>query len=410
MTLETEFPPCSTPLSAAMIDRLANLNVPTLYACANACGLRGDYGRLYSPKAHGGVGTIRHWLGIAMYKAAGASEENMARIIDNVPPRPDKYKRIGTEPHVPPGGAPGGAVPNANAARDALKNLATVLGVQLGESISEEQLRGIIAEELDHLAPRAIEVTIGGTTHKIEERTHERFETLVRVINTRIDGRRMHAWLVGPSGSGKSHLAQQVAKASGLEYYTTGAVQTPFQLVGFISPSGNPDTLMTPFRRAFEFGGLFSWDDVDASDPRAFVAFNEALSNGIFAFPDRVVRAHVDFVCVASANTWGNGATVEYVGRNRIDGATLKRFAFITVDYDEAMERELCGQHKPWAVRVQKIRKSVAALGIKVLITPRDSYKGAALLAAGFQESEVERMTVFAGVDKDTEAKIRAGA
>ena len=244
----------------------------------------------------------------------------------------------------------------------------------------------------------------------IEEHTHAMFDTVCRIVNTRVAGRRLRVWLTGPSGSGKSHLAAQVAKASGLDYYTTGAIQTPFQLVGFISPSGDASTLRTPFRIAFESGGLFAWDDVDGSDPRAFVAFNEALSNGRFAFPDRVVDAHPDFVAVASANTWGNGATAEYVGRNRIDGATLTRFVRLMVDYDEALEMSFAGERKAWAKRVQSVRRAVSSLGLKVLVTPRHTLQGAALLQAGFPESEVERMTLFAGVDRDTENKIRSAA
>ena len=197
-----------------------------------------------------------------------------------------------------------------------------------------------------------------------------------------------------------------MAAASGLDFYTTGAVQTPFQLVGFVSPTGDAATLQTPFRMAFEQGGVFCWDEVDASDARALCAFNEALANGRYAFPDRVVTAHSDFVCIASANTWGGGATQDYVGRTRIDAAFLNRFVRVAVDYDEALEMALAGDQAAWAARVQRIRQSVRAQGLKILVTPRHTMQGAALLAAGFPRSEVEQMTVYAGLDAATIAKI----
>jgi cobaltochelatase CobS len=261
------------------------------------------------------------------------------------------------------------------------------------------------------IRPAVVEIRTDGKSKKVEGRTHKEFETLVRIVNTRVQGRRLHAWLVGPSGSGKSYLAAQVAEAVELPFYSTGAIQSKYDLIGFVSPTGNEQTLRTPFRDAFEKGGVFSWDDCDASDPRAFVAFNEALSNGRFAFPDKCITQHADFVAVASANTWGNGATSDYVGRNKIDAATLSRFVRIEVDYDEAMERDLVGpKHADWSKYVQSVRRLWPMVGVKVLVTPRATLQGAALLDAGVPRARVEAMTVFAGVDRDTVEKIRKAA
>lgn len=287
----------------------------------------------------------------------------------------------------------------------------------------EAKVRAIVAGELvkvqatvekmiaDALRPASIDIRTGDAVRTVEGRTHVKFAQIVTVIGTKVQGRRLHAWLVGPSGSGKSYLAAQAASALGLAFYSTGAIQSKYDLIGFVSPTGNEATLRTPFRDAFENGGVFSWDDCDASDPRAFVAFNEALSNGRFAFPDKCVNQHPDFVAVASANTWGNGATADYVGRNKIDGATLSRFVRIEVDYDEALERDMVGKDgADWAKFVQGIRKAVAKCGVKILITPRQTLQGAALLKAGMPRAEVEAATVFAGVDRDTVNKLRAAA
>lgn len=277
--------------------------------------------------------------------------------------------------------------------------------------IDADTVRDIVREVLK-TEPRAggtIEIKVGDKVNTVEGSQHAMFEHVVRIASTRVQGRRLHTWLVGPSGSGKSFLAGSAAKALSLDYYSTSAIQSKYDLIGFVSPTGADSTLRTPFRNAFENGGLFAWDDIDASDPRAFVAFNEALSNGRFPFPDKVVEQHADFVCVASANTWGNGATADYVGRNKIDGATLSRFVRVTVDYDEELERDMVGGHE-WARFIQRVRGAVKAEGIKVLVTPRHTLQGVALLAAGLDRKTVEQYTVFAGLDSDTVARLRRAA
>lgn len=100
----------------------------------------------------------------------------------------------------------------------------------------------------------------------------------------------------------------------------------------------------TQFREAYENGGVFLLDEVDASDPDALTASNSALSNGMAAFPDALVRKHEDFVAIAAGNTFGSGADRQYVGRNQLDAATLDRFTVFEVDYDEMLELEISGE------------------------------------------------------------------
>jgi len=100
---------------------------------------------------------------------------------------------------------------------------------------------------------------------------------------------------------------------------------------------------------------------------------------------------------IAAANTWGHGATHEYVGRLKMDAAFLKRFAFLSWEYDEQLELDTA-PNKKWTMRVQEIRKKVVAKGMRVLVTPRESYIGAQLLAAGIPQSMVESMTIKSGM------------
>ena len=114
-----------------------------------------------------------------------------------------------------------------------------------------------------------------------------------------------------------------------------------------------------------------------------------------------VVRAHADFRCIGAANTYGSGATHDYVGRTRIDAAFLQRFgAAIQWDYDEKLETAMSGNPE-WSKRVQRVRKRAVKAGLKILVTPRASIAGARLIAAGMSEDEAAKLTYLRGLTPD---------
>lgn len=341
--------------------------------------------------------------------------------VPDVEPTPERSQIIAEPQPVTTTGGP--MVVGAQLPADAAAALRLLLGVE-APKIDEAAMRRIAAklvrEEMVAAGQRPAVIEIRTESGKLGEvkgaSTHKAFPDVVTIVSTRVQGRRLHAMLVGPSGSGKTYMSEQVAGAIKLDYYCTGAVLSKYDLIGFVPPdfngeSGNCPSLRTPFRNAYENGGVFLWDEVDGSDPRALVAFNQALDNGFFAFPDKCVKQHPDFVCIASANTWGTGATADYVGRNKLDAAFLKRFIRVEIDYDETLERDLVGpEHADWARFVQGVRRAVRVEGVKVLVTPRDTLKGAALLQAGMTRDKVEAMTIFAGLDSDTTARLRKAA
>jgi MoxR-like ATPase len=233
------------------------------------------------------------------------------------------------------------------------------------------------------------------------EGAHKQFSTLLNVLAAGC-----HAYLAGPAGSGKTTAASECAKALGLPFFFTGAVANEYKLTGFRDAQGN--YAKTPFRLWCEQGGVFLWDEVDASDARALLAFNAALANGIMEFPDgETVRLHSTCRAVAAANTFGGGADRVYVGRNQLDAASLDRFAFIAWDYDEALETRIAG-NADWSTYVQSVRKSVDALKIRAVVSPRASIMGAKLLSQGLDRATVETLTIWKGLDAATVQKIKA--
>ena len=71
--------------------------------------------------------------------------------------------------------------------------------------------------------------------------------------------------MVGPSGCGKSHLVGSTARMLGVPFHYSRAVEDSFSLYGFVNAMGV--TTRTPFREAFEHGGVFLLDEVDAGSP-----------------------------------------------------------------------------------------------------------------------------------------------
>lgn len=217
----------------------------------------------------------------------------------------------------------------------------------------------------------------------------------------------LHVWIAGPSGSGKTHGAEQAAKALGLTFRLQGAMTMAHELTGFVDAGGRYHE--TPFVTSFRTGGLILLDELDAGSNEALLALNAALANGVMCLPSgEIIRAHADFKCIGSANTFGAGATAEYVGRTRIDAAFLQRFgARLTWGYDEALERAISG-NEGFARRVQKARANAKAHGIKVLITPRASQAGAKLIAAGYSSDEAANMTYLADLSPDQRRMVEA--
>jgi cobaltochelatase CobS len=217
----------------------------------------------------------------------------------------------------------------------------------------------------------------------------------------------LHVMLVGPAGSGKTHLADQVAQALETSFRFTGALDSPYKLLGFTDAQGR--TVRTPYRETYEHGGVFLFDEIDASASAALLAFNAGLANGQQDFPDACISRHDNFRAIASANTYGRGQDRVYVGRNQLDAASLDRFAVIALDYDAQLETALYGK-TDWLAYVHKVRASVARLNIRHVVSMRAIDQGTRLIKAGLPRERVEALSLWKGLDVATVDKIKAEA
>jgi cobaltochelatase CobS len=271
------------------------------------------------------------------------------------------------------------------------------------EAIIDNRLKGFKG------AANTIEVKrFDGSTVNVG-RQHMAFADLLFVAS-----QREHAMLVGPAGSGKTTAAEYAAKALGLKFFcqSMGPQTSQANLLGYMDANGNyvAGLLYEPFTE----GGLVCIDEIDNSNPGVLTVLNSALSNGYCSFPCGMARKHDDFVVVACANTWGKGADAQYVGRQQLDAATLNRFTNVEWNYDEEFEMALVeGKFgktgRQWTLYVQALRHSAERNRVRVILSPRQSLRGARFLTAGMPAEKVEQLVLWNGVATDDRQKITAG-
>jgi hypothetical protein len=331
-------------------------------------------------------------------------------------PRKEEIEAMKPDPIQPP--APAGIDDNAAALLELLR--------KLGGGISEGRVLELIHANASRPAHVTIDLTAPGVELSGTALMHHRFPLLAAAVAARVN-----VMLVGPAGSGKTTAAAQAAKALNLPFYGTGAINTEYKLSGFIDAQGR--VISTAFRKAFEHGGVFLFDEIDGSLPGALLAFNSALANDWYDFPDANIKRHDDFRVIAGANTFGTGADRQYVGRNQLDAASLDRYAVLEWGYDEALEAAMIGADAPkgapvprsieplpaervqavafqWVERVRKVRGAVNELKVRHVVSPRATVNGSRLLAAGFTWAEAEDAVIWKGLDADTRGKVIAKA
>lgn len=260
------------------------------------------------------------------------------------------------------------------------------------ESLENKLQAGLDKTQAELLAlaesVRVVEIRTPKKSKKLNGVQHNQFQNLLTVVNAG-----QPVLMVGPAGTGKTHGAALVAEALSLNFYSisVGSQTSKSDLQGYMDGGGTYRP--TQFREAYEKGGLFLLDEADAGNSNVLILLNAALSNGYMAFPDGMVKMHDDFRIVATANTFGHGASRQYVGRNQLDAATLDRFVVITWDIDDRVEENMAGttaEGKKWLAVVRAVRKRVVEeLELRVVVSPRATLRGSTLLAAGMSFEDV---------------------
>ena len=247
---------------------------------------------------------------------------------------------------------------------------------------------------------------------QLPEKHHKVLPKLLDVLAAK-----QHCYLVGPPGTGKSFMAEQAAEILGREY---GAMscgpQTPeSRLWGYMDAHGN--YVETTFRRLYGSGNsIFNFDEVDNGHTGINTTVNQSLAGTGANFPDGWVEMGDGFSALATANTWGQGATAEHMGRNPQDEAFLDRFTFLKVDIDPDVEWQMVlgtglpkDKAKKWLETVHQLRANAEESRLKVVISPRASQKGAELMTLGWTKAEVMDARILKGLTDDRRARLTRG-
>lgn len=347
------------------------------------------------------------WNGVPMHKDLDEIKAIVLAQFNGVPfayeaPKPKPAPTITHKPEEAP-------MDNATTEK-ALRELIKVLG----GGVDEETVRTMIKAEVENLAPKVLEIHLPNRpVTKLDGIQHFQFAKVLAHLNMG-----NHVMMVGPAGTGKSTIAEQAAKALGMEFSSesVNAQTSSAALKGYMSADGR--YIGTEFRDRFENGGVFLLDEVDAGNPNVLGVLNSALANGWMAFPDRMVQRHKDFVAIAAGNTYGNGATAEYVGRNPLDKAFTDRFMFMDVAIDESIEDAMVfgtgietQLGKRWLKFVRTVRANVESNGLKVVVSPRGALGGAKMLVSGaFTNDEVIASSILKGAKPEQAEKMLVGA
>jgi hypothetical protein len=261
-----------------------------------------------------------------------------------------------------------------------------------------EALKAVVLKELE--TARKVEITIkhaDGKVLNLKGAQHKQFQHLVKASNAKLpNGYVPGIFLQGEASSGKTTGAKMLAEALKLKWHFNGAISFPHEMLGFID--GNGKYHRTPFRDAYEHGGVYTFDEVDRSDPVALLSVNPHLANGVATFPDAQIKRHKDCIIICTANTWGLGADANYSGATKLDAAFLSRFPIrINWDIDPALEEAIV-HHPEWLKKVRAARYQAQKVGLKVLIDTRVAQAGAALIQAGYSLDEAATMTYLANL------------
>lgn len=272
---------------------------------------------------------------------------------------------------------------------------------QTKEEALQELLNDIKKEGIDFLVQ---ELEIPNIV-KIENKptvTHTQFMDLFKLIQLKTP-----LLLVGEPGTGKTITVKMVADSLKLPFHSisVGHQTTKSDILGFIDATGNYRA--TGFRKAFENGGIFLMDEIDAGNPNVLIQINSAISNGFLEFPDKMVEAHKDFIFIGTANTYGTGGDIKFVGRNQLDAATLDRFLVMDWKLDTQLESHLA-MNDAWIGVIRSIRKYVSKNSIDLIVSARMSINGAKMLRAGFHVDQVLDYVVFKGLSRDLRQQIKS--
>lgn len=256
---------------------------------------------------------------------------------------------------------------NENADEQAL--IAAIKNLR-GGAIDLAKVREIVAEEIAKLAAtepkKAATLKAKAKAAGKKEYFCKDFEKIKKSVELGF-----YPYLKGAAGCGKSHTAEQVARALGLDYFSQTTIQFAHDVRGYGDAGGNFQE--TPFFKAFANGGLYFQDEYDRSNPDASIVLNTALANGYYDFPVvGRVDMHPNFRFMAAGNTDMKGAQDGYVTGQEQDPSSRDRVFFVECTYNHEVELNAIAEGDADLVAfIEDVRRAVSICGIEHVVSYR---------------------------------------
>lgn len=295
---------------------------------------------------------------------------------------------------------PAGVMPTAQAADFTAAGAALAMLAQ----IKEEQVFNKVCADLDafifekygKLPQKEIVVKLpDGSKKNAGGIQHEKFETVLKYLTADVP-----VFMSGAAGTGKSSIAKNAAKALGLDFYFSGAVNDIYKFTGFIDANGN--YIKTQFYDFCVNGGVFFLDEMDASIPEVLVALNAAITNRYFDFPCGKVELNENCRFICAGNTYGNGADAQYTGRYQLDAATLDRFAVVEIDYSDEIFNAVTNGNKDLINFIRSLRKAAQNVGANLILSYRAAQNVTAMESVGLSTADCVKQCIAKGLSHDT--------
>jgi MoxR-like ATPase len=302
---------------------------------------------------------------------------------------------------------------NATALLNAIKAVA-------GESINEARVRSIVADAMSETKAATVDAdavrrivdeainavppirfAVNGTTKTVEGVAHPVARTLAILCAAGV-----RTWIHGEAGTGKTTTARKIAEAAGMTVYCQPPSLTRYDVLG--NMDAHSRVVETPVSRFVKATGpkCLLLDEVDSWGDGAQMAANLLLANGHAELPDGSFPLSTDNAphwIVATANTVGKGATSQFTGRKRMDGAFIDRFdCFPEMPLHEPTERRIAqaiiaGSEAAQASKDAaesfvpvsfSIRAAIKAKGTDASWSPRKTYAAVRLILSGCSPAE----------------------
>lgn len=139
-------------------------------------------------------------------------------------------------------------------------------------------------------------------------------------------------WLWGLHGTGKTSLVQQTCARLNFGCYSVNGSSTleieDLLYQNVIHKDGTTGVELNSLAKAFLYGGIFLFNEIDLVDPSRLAALNEILSGSTLIIPgiDEILNKHPNFRFIVTANT--NGSYDDETGMD-FGGTTTMNLAFM---------------------------------------------------------------------------------